>query len=261
MNDMPSKPLFSYPKHETEGFAMDWSPIKQGLLATGDCAGNIHIWRPGSDGGYNNSSVTPTYEANPNFLHNNNDMSPSVEDLQWSPSEATVLASAECGGYVRIFDTRAPHKAMLCHQIHSASGADVNVLSWNKLVNNLLATGGDDGCLSVWDLRHFSGNSNDIQPLARFTPHKTPITSVEWHPTDESMLAASDDVAAYIYDLSVEEDDTAVAAAQQQDVPPQLLFVHSGSEQFKELHWHPQVSSCLMTTALSGFSVFIPSNL
>lgn len=246
---IPTKPFFSYAKHTTEGYAMDWSSVNQGHMVTGDCQGSIHLWSPRPEGGY---SVVPSYETNTSDRAV--DATPSVEDLQWSPTEATVFASAECGGYVRVFDTRAPHKAMLSHKIHS-SGADVNVLSWNKLVGNLLATGGDDGCLSVWDLRHFAGA--DVQPLARFTPHKTPITSVEWHPTDESMLATSDDMGAYVYDLSVEEDDTAAGL----DVPPQLLFVHSGSEQFKEVHWHPQISSCLMTTALSGFSVFIPSNL
>ena len=73
------------------------------------------------------------------------------------------------------------------------------------------------------------------------------------------MLAVTDDAGAYIYDLSVEEDDSGKTGLP--DVPPQLLFVHSGSEQFKEVHWHSQISSCLMTTALSGYSVFIPSNL
>jgi ribosome assembly protein RRB1 len=214
LHDIPSKPYFSYSKHETEGYAIDWSLVNQGQLATGDCNGSIHLWTPRPDGGY---SVTPSYETNASDRAP--DASPSVEDLQWSPTEATVFAS------------------------------------WNKLVGTLLATGGDDGVLSVWDLRHFSGE--DIKPLARFTPHKTPITSVEWHPTDESMLAVTDDHGAYIYDLSIEEDDM----AGQIDVPPQLLFVHCGSEQFKEVHWHPQVPSCLMTTALSGYSVFIPSNL
>lgn len=248
---LPTRSFFTYSKHSTEGYAMDWSPVRKGALITGDCRGSIHLWSPLEKGGYN---VVPSYSASPK---RSVDISPSVEDLQWSPTEATVFASAECGGYVRIFDTRAPNKAMIEHQIH-ASAADVNVLSWNKLVGNLLATGSDDGVLSVWDLRHFQSSS--VKPLARFTPHKTPITSVEWHSTDESMLAVSDDSGTYIYDLSVEEDDTA-KGQQLEDVPPQLLFVHCGSEQFKEVHWHPQISSLLMTTALSGYSVFIPSNL
>lgn len=255
------EPFFVYNDHGVEGYAMDWSNVKSGQLATGDCHGHIHLWTP-SNSDWNTSSfaVSPTYEPQAG----DNLENASVEDLQWSPTEGTVLASAECGGYVRIYDTRAPHRAMLGHKIHSNS-ADVNVLSWNKLVANLIATGGDDGVLSVWDLRTFSSSSSGEtpSPLARFTSHQTPITSLEWHPSDESMLAVSDDVGTYIYDLSIEEEDDEVGKQQQDevDVPPQLLFVHCGSEQFKEVHWHPQITSCLMTTALSGFNAFIPSNL
>ena len=255
MADIPKKPFFTHKsKQQVEGFALAWSPVQAGHLATGDCSGRLHLWNPLSDGA-SSYSVSQLYESPSS---SSSDVMNSIEDIQWSPTEATVLAGAQCGGNVLIFDTRAPNKAMLSHQIHAA---DVNVLSWNALVSNLLATGGDDGTLAVWDLRHFS--KDKPEPLARFTPHKTPITSVEWHPTDESMLVASDDVGAYIYDLSVEEDDAAGGsfAQQQQDVPPQLLFVHCGSQQFKEVHWHPQISSCLMSTALTGFSIFIPSNL
>jgi ribosome assembly protein RRB1 len=256
-----NKPFFTYAGHPTEGYAMNWSPVQQGHLATGDCLGNIHLWTPREGGG--SYQVTPSYDSSSNDASNDKDHNPSIEDLQWSPTEATVFGAAECGGMIRIYDTRAPHRAMLSHKIHK-NGADVNVLSWNKLVSNLLATGGDDGTLSVWDLRHFSAASSSDKdttepaPLARFSCHKSPITSVEWHPTDESMLACTDDVGAYIYDLSVEEDDTTINAL---DIPPQMLFSHSGSQEFKELHWHPQISSCIMTTALTGFSVFIPSNL
>jgi ribosome assembly protein RRB1 len=257
--DIPTKPFFSYStKHHTEGYALDWSTVNQGHLVSADCEGSIQLWSPRPDGTF---VVTPFYStANDNTQLLSKNEQRSIEDLQWSPTEATVFATAECQGYVRIFDTRAPSKAMLTHQIH-ADNVDVNVLSWNKLVHNLLATGGDDGTLAVWDLRHFANpsSSSPPSPLARFTPHKTPITSVEWHPTDESMLATSDDVGTYVYDLSVEEDETMRDG--HSDVPPQLLFVHCGSEQFKEVHWHPQISSCLMTTALTGFSIFIPSNL
>lgn len=246
-SDTSGQPFFSYRGHGAEGFALDWSSVRRGHLATGDCNGCIHVWEPESEERF---AVSTLYS---NAMAGGRNR--SVEDLQWSPGEPTVLASAECDGIVQIFDIRAKNKAMLTHKIHE-NGADVNVLSWNKLVKNLIATGGDDGVLSVWDLRQFSGTT--VRPLARFTPHQAPITSVEWHPTDESMLAASDDNGVYVYDLSVEEDDT---GADPIDLPAQLLFVHSGSEQFKEAHWHPQISSCLMSTALSGYSVFIPSNL
>lgn len=245
-----NKPVFSYSGHGDEGFALDWSLVNRGHLATGDNHGAIHLWKPRNDGSY---EVAPSYESSGGNT--------SVEEIQWSPSESTVFCAAESGGYLSIYDTRAPNRSMLRHLCHN-SKADVNVASWNRHVSNLLATGGDDGTLSVWDLRQFSPKADKpAPPLARFSCHKTPITSVEWHPTDESMLATSDTVGAYIYDLSVEEDTSAPSSTVVADIPPQLLFCHSGSQDFKELHWHPQISSCVMTTAYSGFSVFIPSNL
>ena len=211
---------------------MDFS--KEGALATGDNDGAIHIWSIGE-----NISATPMYVSEN-----------SVEDIQWSPTESTVLAAAEAGGCIKIYDTRAPKIAMLTQTI---SNTDINGVAWNKIVTSLLATGCDDGTLEVWDLRKFA----EKQALARFTSHTTPISSLQWHPTDESMLVVSDDVGSFVYDLSVEADDTVGNS----EIPPQLLFVHSGSPQTKEVRWHPQISSCLMSTAANGFSVFIPSNL
>ena len=161
---MRKDPFFVYSGHSAEGYAIDWSRVTPGRLATADRDGNVHVWDathpverddvvppPASHGGragkagrgnpWCNSSfvVTPTYSA-----HGDNLDTPSVEDLQWSPTESTVLASGECGGYVRIYDVRCPGRAMISNRVH-ANGSDVNVISWNGLVGNLLASGGDDG--------------------------------------------------------------------------------------------------------------------
>jgi WD40 repeat protein len=37
----------------------------------------------------------------------------------------------------------------------NAHDADVNVISWNRLATYMLASGGDDGTLRIWDLRNF----------------------------------------------------------------------------------------------------------
>lgn len=257
-------PFFVYNGHSCEGYAMDWSRVNEGHMVTGDCDGNIHLWSP-TDGGlanYSTSSfkVDKAYEPGGGNIDH-----PSIEDLQWSPTEGTVFASAECGGYVKIFDTRCAGRPMLSNKIHE-NNSDVNVISWNPIVSNLLASGGDDGLFSVWDLRNFQSTDAPPQPLARFTCHKKPITSIEWHPSDESMIVVSDEDATYIYDLSIEEDEEeedgkAASEVGEGEIPPQLLFVHCGSQNTKEVHWHPQITSLVMTTALSGYSSFIPSNL
>lgn len=114
---LPTDPVYQFKGHRTEGYALDWSLCEKGLLATGDCAGLIHITSP-VEGGW-------TTDATPFQDH-----ADSVEDLQWSPSESTVFASCSVDRTVRIWDTRNPsRRSMLTVQAHDS---DVNVLNWNK---------------------------------------------------------------------------------------------------------------------------------
>ena len=72
----------------------------------------------------------------------------SVEVIQWILSEGTVLAAAECDGYVKIYDTRCDERTILSWKIHK-NGVDINVIRWNPIALNLLASGVDDGKLSL----------------------------------------------------------------------------------------------------------------
>lgn len=136
-----TKPTFTYSGHQDEGYAIDWNPLVPGRLATGDCAGKIRLWHPAvqsnSTAGAGNWQVDNT----PFSGH-----TASVEDLQWSPSEATVLSSASADRTVRIWDIRDNTKPQITFDAHSE---DVNVLSWNKNVGYLLASGCDDGSFKV----------------------------------------------------------------------------------------------------------------
>jgi len=94
------------------------------------------------------------------------------------------------------------------------------------------------------------------EPAAKFKWHNDAITSVEWHPTDETMLAVSGaDDQITLWDLSLEEDAETDASGRV-DIPPQLLFIHQGQQHIKELHWHKQIPGLLVSTAATGFNVF-----
>lgn len=79
--------------HSSEGFALDWSPAVEGRLVSGDCRAKIHVWDPQQGGKWAIGGAIKGHEA-------------SVEDLQWSPTEATVFASASVDKTVRVWDTR-----------------------------------------------------------------------------------------------------------------------------------------------------------
>ena len=112
-------------------------------------------------------------------------------------------------------------------------------------------------------------HTHSATPVSDFRYHTKPITSIEWSPFDESTLAvASADNSLTIWDLSLEADTDEQAAAAddaaapaEDDVPPQLMFVHMGQNDIKELHWHPQIMNTLMSTALDGFNILKPANL
>ncbi|KAI1349825.1 WD domain-containing protein [Xylaria sp. FL0043] len=240
-----NKPISTIRAHKSEGYALDWSPlVPGGKLLTGDNDGLIYATTRTDGGGW----VTDTRAFQGHTS--------SVEDIQWSPQEASVFASASSDGTVRVWDVRSKsRKPAITVQV---SSTDVNVISWSKLTTHLLATGADDGVWGVWDLRQWKGGADKPSPIASFAYHKEQITSVEWHPTDDSMVAvAAGDHKVTLWDLSVElDDEESKDTAGVKDMPPQLLFEHI-SEHAKEVHWHPQIPGTIVATG-QEFSIFRP---
>ncbi|KAI9749848.1 MAG: ribosome biosynthesis protein rrb1 [Lichina confinis] len=236
----------------TEGYAVDWSLlIPQGKLVTGDNDGKIFVTTHTDDGSWST-------DARPFLGHES-----SVEDLRWSPTERTVFASASSDGTVKIWDIRSKsHRPALSVPV---SRTDVNVMSWSHKTAHLLATGAEDGTWGVWDLRQWKPATSGSDPtgtdpsrssVASFHFHKEQITSIEWHPQEDSIVAvAAGDNTLTLWDLAVElDDEESRDTAGVQDVPPQLLFLHY-AESVKECHWHPQIPGCVMATGGSGFGL------
>lgn len=76
-----------------------------------------------------------------------------------------------------------------------------------KCKSCIIFVGGDDGFLHIWDLRQFTNKT----PVGTFKHHTAPVTSVEWHWAEPSVLASSgEDNQVALWDLAVERDDDEV---------------------------------------------------
>lgn len=64
-----------------------------------------------------------------------------------------------------VWDLRKKNGAMLSLKAHEE---DVNVISWNRNVTYLMASGSDDGSFKIWDLRAFGSG----EPVAQFRWHQ-----------------------------------------------------------------------------------------
>ncbi|KAK6617142.1 hypothetical protein RUM43_014744 [Polyplax serrata] len=258
-----SKPLFTFSGHQSEGFALDWCPTSEGfifcimgrtniivshaidasipvlgMLVTGDCKRNIHLWNVHESG----------WKVDQRPLIGHTD---SVEDLQWSPNERHVLCSASVDKTMRIWDTRATGRKACMVTVEKAHESDVNVIHWNRN-DPFIVSGGDDGVIHVWDLRQLKTGKS----VATFKHHTAPVTTVEWHPTESTIFATGgEDNQIALWDLSVEKDDEAMEE-DVENVPPQLLFIHQGQQEIKELHWHTHIPGLVISTALNGFNIF-----
>jgi len=244
-----SSPVYTISSHgRAEGFALGWAADHANSsslrLLSGDIDSKI----------YYTTTTQTGFTTSPQAFTSHTS---SIEDLQWSPDQSTVFASCSADQSIRIWDIRVKGRKSAA-TISQAHESDVNVISWNKMTKYLLLSGGDEGGIRVWDLRNIKGSPS---PVASFAWHTAPITSIEWHPTEDSTFAASGaDNQVTLWDLSVELDEDEAGVPMDEDsresFPPQLLFAHQGQKNVKEVHWHPQIPGAVISTAYDGFNMF-----
>lgn len=178
----------------SEGYALEWSPLHTGLLASGNCNGVLNLYTAADE---NCSSFKKYNEYN---YHGD-----SLEDIQFSPNDQNGIATTGCDGFINFIDMRKDPRNGLVLQIQAGGDCDVNVISWNKMKPTLMAAGLDDGSFKVFDIRY-----PNEDPITFINWHEGPITSIQWQPDDQWTLAvSSDDNRLSIWDFSVEDGDEA----------------------------------------------------
>ncbi|KAJ2551516.1 Protein tssc1 [Coemansia sp. RSA 1933] len=109
-----------------------------------------------------------------------------IEAAAWHPTNADQLSTTD-STCIRTWDTRAQktHPTMAIECAHSAK---VRALDYNPNLPYILASGGDDGSVRIWDLR------NPAAALMEMDNHTHWVYGVEFNPNhDQLLLSAGSD--------------------------------------------------------------------
>ncbi|KAG9054209.1 peroxisomal targeting signal 2 receptor [Serendipita sp. 407] len=180
-------PIRVWKEHTREVYGVHWSNVNKILFCSASWDGSVRIWNP---------ERPHSLKAIP--AHQN-----CIYQALFSPHEADVIASCASDGQAKIFDLRAPTALQypapaMTIQAHSG---EVLTLDWNKWQPYIIATGGTDRMIRVWDCRMVKNpSSTTIQPAATCTKelmgHEYAVRKVQWSNFSPDKLASAS------YDMS-----------------------------------------------------------
>jgi len=162
-----------------------WSPEEPAsrvvALASAD---RISFWDLGKDEGTKTSSTSPGELEN-------------VLAVSWNHLNHNLVC-ASCGNSLRCLDLRSMSQTICIDGAHEMAVRDVDVSKTNQ---HLVATGGDDCHLCVWDLR------KPREPVVKVSQHSHWVWQARFNPFHEALvLTSSSDSLVQLWHLHEEEE-------------------------------------------------------
>ena len=195
--------------HSAEGYALDWSRVKEHFLASGADDNLVCVWDTRQGGSLDSATVVFSGHSKP------------VESVAWNSFNADLLISVGDDRKILVWDLRASSPDPVAKKLNAHEG-DINAVSWSCHTEFLFATSGADKLVNLWDSRRMETPIYVLEGA-----HTGEVTNVNWAPFSEHLLASSGvDRRVVLWDLSRIGDE--LNSEEAADGPPELLFMHSG---------------------------------
>jgi histone-binding protein RBBP4 len=137
-----------------------------------------------------------------------------VNDVEYHPVHASLIGTVSDDRTLQILDVRqeSTTRAVVSTDAHDG---EANTIAFNPASDFVLATGGGDKMINLWDLRNLK------ESLHQLIGHGDAVTSLAWHPTEEAILGSgSYDRRVIFWDLSKVGEE--VQPDDQEDGPAEL---------------------------------------
>ncbi|KAM0817938.1 putative Histone acetyltransferase type B subunit 2 [Seiridium cardinale] len=198
--------------HEKEGFGLCWNPHVEGSLASGSEDQTVRLWDLTTL-----QSNTNTLRSARTYRHHTS----VVNDVQYSPICKHFIGTVSDDLTLQILDTRQPSDTQASLVARYGHTEPINALAFNPSTEVLVATASGDKTIGIWDLRNVKEKVHTLEG------HQDAVTAISWHPHEAGILgSASYDRRIIFWDLArVGEEQQ---PDDQEDGPPELLFMHGG---------------------------------
>ncbi|KAI0997384.1 Histone acetyltransferase type B subunit 2 [Podosphaera aphanis] len=209
--------------HTSEGFGLCWSPSEAGKLASGSNDTTVRLW----DLNTINTTKSPKIKASRIYEHH----TAVVNDVQYHPMHTFLIGTVSDDLTLQILDTRNKGAGSVLSNKEGHTDA-INALAFNHSSEFIFATASHDKTIGIWDLRNLSSKVHSLEA------HQDAVTSLSWHPTETAILGSgSYDRRIMVWDLSrVGEEQS---PEDQEDGPPELLFMHGGhTNHLSDFSWN-----------------------
>jgi len=214
-------PIRAWQEHTREVFSVDWSNIKKDTFASSSWDGTVKLWTPDRP-----RSIT-TLQAHHSCVY----------QALFSPHQPDILATCSTDGTMKIFDLRSPayvpsgpgsnnftSPLSAAALTVPASTTEILTLDWNKYRPFLLASGGVDKLVNIWDCRMVKpGELNQVGGVreTQLFGHEYAVRKVQWSPHRAEVLATAS------YDMTCRVWNTAPGPNR-----AQLMYIHDPHTEF-----------------------------
>jgi histone-binding protein RBBP4 len=139
--------------HSREGYGLCWSPHKEGLLLSGSEDKSLCLWDVSSITSSKTRTESGTQFQAVTTFKGHTDV---IEDVDWHKRDPNLVGSVSDDRTLRLWDIREKNTDKCVNMVKDVHDGDVNCLSFNPVNEFLVATGGADKTVALWDMRNLT---------------------------------------------------------------------------------------------------------